>query len=440
MTPQTDARPRFSVVVNTNGRRATLALTLRCLDYLDYPDFEVIVVAGPAEDGTAALLAAHAGRIKQARCPVLNLSTSRNIAIGLAAGEIVAFIDDDAVAEPQWLAQLAAGYADDRVAGTGGIVLDDTGLKPQYRYATANRMGRADIARTVPANDLCVPDAPVFPYLQGTNASFRRAALVEAGGFDEEYDFYLDETDLCCRLVDAGYRLNQLPDAWVHHQFAASHLRNAAKVTFDRYPVIKNKVYFSLVNNHGHHGVAAVLRDALQFHAEEAWGIHHNTQQGLIPPAMIERFDTTSERAIAAGLLAGLRGQRRLRPAGFFAALQAPFLSFLPKRPPGERRVLCFADPDALPEAARASEAEARAAGHHVHRLQRAAAAESCGFAGDHWVHALRWEGDGDFAGSLARVVSLMRRHHPGQRLEIHLPAALRSTRIDDEAADIVVY
>ena len=67
---------------------------------------EVIVVNGPSTDNSEAVIASWGSRIRAARCDVANISVSRNIGICMAQGDIVAFIDDDAVPEPEWLAQL----------------------------------------------------------------------------------------------------------------------------------------------------------------------------------------------------------------------------------------------------------------------------------------------------------------------------------------------
>jgi glycosyltransferase involved in cell wall biosynthesis len=95
--------PTFSIVVNTDSRARSLANTLLSLRHVDYPRFEVCVVHGPTPDGTQELLESWRGQIKIAQCPVRNLAMSRNIGIALAAGEIVAFIDDDATPEAEWL-------------------------------------------------------------------------------------------------------------------------------------------------------------------------------------------------------------------------------------------------------------------------------------------------------------------------------------------------
>ncbi len=118
-----DARtpPRtVSVILSTLDRAPWLDRALCALAYQRHPAVEVIVVAGPCRDDTAQVLARHGGRIRTAACPTANLSASRNIGLELAQGEVVAFLDDDAVPEPDWLQHLCAAYADPQVGASAG--------------------------------------------------------------------------------------------------------------------------------------------------------------------------------------------------------------------------------------------------------------------------------------------------------------------------------
>jgi glycogen synthase len=239
---------RVSVVICTYNRVDSLLNTLECLRYQNYADFEVVVVNGPSTDGTDAALVPWADRVRVECCPVANLSVSRNIGIRAAAGEIVAFIDDDALPEFDWLTQALEGFDNDphrEVGGVGGIVFDHTGLALQYKYSCANRFGEVSFRHDHPYDEQCSPGAAKFPYLQGTNALFRRDALLRVGGFDEVYDYHLDETDLCCRLIDAGYVLRQLPTAPVHHKFLPSGVRNHQRVVTNWFPLVKNHAYYT---------------------------------------------------------------------------------------------------------------------------------------------------------------------------------------------------
>jgi glycogen(starch) synthase len=258
---------RVSIVICTYNRAKGLEETLECLRHQNYNDFEVVVVNGPSTDDTEDVLERWADRVRVDRCPLTNLSVSRNIGIRAASGDIVAFIDDDALPDFDWLQQALPAFTADEVAGVGGIVFDHTGVALQYKYSAANRFAEVAVRHDRPFDDQCAPGTFQFPYLQGTNALFRRDALLLIGGFDETFDYYLDETDVCVRLIDAGYVLRQLDNAPVHHKFLPSGVRDHQRVITNWYPIMKNQVYFS-------------YRHALGQFSE--WDIHQHSQAFLL--------------------------------------------------------------------------------------------------------------------------------------------------------------
>ncbi|MEM7496867.1 MAG: glycosyltransferase [Pseudomonadota bacterium] len=262
------APPSISVVVNTYNRGTHLEHTLRGLTALTYPAFEVVVVNGPSTDDTAERLERWKERVKLARCAEPNLAMSRNEGIAAAAGDIVAFIDDDAIPHPRWLAALAGAYADPRVAGAGGFTIDHTGARWQVCKTVCDRFGGArHVSRFFDTGPLNRPGSPVYPSLLGTNSSFRRSALLSIGGFDHAFAYLLDETDVCLRLVDAGQRIVYVPEALVFHQFAASHIRNPQRVPKTLYPSARSKAYF--VQRHGHRALSARAGPALERYERE---------------------------------------------------------------------------------------------------------------------------------------------------------------------------
>ena len=132
-------KPSISVIVNTYNRAEVLSSCLTALLHQKYDDFEIIVVNGPSTDRTSDVLYRFKDLIKIASCSEVNLSISRNIGISCSAGDIVAFIDDDAVAHPEWLARLAVRYADPRIGGVGGYTLDHTGITFQAEPSAIER-------------------------------------------------------------------------------------------------------------------------------------------------------------------------------------------------------------------------------------------------------------------------------------------------------------
>jgi glycosyltransferase involved in cell wall biosynthesis len=389
----------FSVVINTYNRADGLKATLKSLLCLDYPDFEIVVVNGPSTDHTQEVLEFYAERIKTCVCPKPNLSMSRNIGICAAAGDIIAFIDDDAIPEPEWLNQLAEAFDSPMVAAAGGKVMNHTGYEFQYQYSTADRLGNAQWNLTVPTPELNFPDSKCFPYLQGTNTAFCRKALLNIGGFDEEYEFYLDETDVCARLVDAGYLVRQLPNAYVHHKFLPSHLRDENRVTKHRYPIIKNKIYFSLRNGRNHHGMSEIIADAQKFIAKQAKDLKCHIRRGLLSVSAQEAFHREVDQAWETAFQASLSKTRKLitpemkirNIANFHHALTESEQSALKKRlsivfisrdyPPGHSGGIAIYNKDLANALA--------ALGHTVHVITESHDLNRVDFENGVWVHRM---------------------------------------------------
>lgn len=241
--------PTCSIIVNTYNRAAYLERLLAALHHLSHRDFEVIVVNGPSTDRTAAVLQRYSGSIKVLDCAETNLSLSRNLGIAGAAGDIVVFIDDDALpADPGWLTRLVKPLRDDamgRVGAVGGGVLQrDT---PHYSFKGGLTSDYA--LQVFREEDTLGKSVRRGRWVQGTaggNTAFRRSALQEIGGFDEHLIYYLDESDVCFRLARAGYEIVYLDDCPVRHYPAPSSkgapfLRNRQLVTrSDTYYCLKN--------------------------------------------------------------------------------------------------------------------------------------------------------------------------------------------------------
>ncbi|WP_300434819.1 glycosyltransferase [uncultured Mameliella sp.] len=214
--------PPVSIVIVSRDRPAALMRCLTGVAQLDYAPFEVIVVACP-EGAEAVASRPDAPQIKLFRYDEANISSARNLGIGAASGEIVAFVDDDAVPEPLWLRHLVAPFSDDRVACAGGYVIGRNGISFQWRARSVDGTGTAHDL-DVTGDDAVAPSPPEGQAIktEGTNMAVRRSVLAEMGGFDPAFRFYLDETDLNLRLTAEGHLTALVPLAQVHHGFAES--------------------------------------------------------------------------------------------------------------------------------------------------------------------------------------------------------------------------
>lgn len=293
------AKPKtLSVVINTCNRATSLDKTIRSLFQQTGPSMEIVVVNGPSTDHTEEVLEKYKDQIKILRCSEFNLSISRNIGIAASSGDVVAFIDDDAFPEPFWAERLMNAYSTEDVGAVGGHVFDQTGIDYQATNIVCDRYGSAWPKETRDPSDLySFPHAFKFSALIGTNSSFRSDVLRAVGGFDEEYEYFLDETDVCVRIIDAGYKVVQIDHALVHHKFLPSHMRNARKATVHHYPILKNSLYFALRYASPQVGIDAVMahgENVYQAHLRDAkWFVAH----GQLPPEKLAGLPSVYAKA-----------------------------------------------------------------------------------------------------------------------------------------------
>lgn len=216
----TTASPFVSVVVPTRARPEFLRRCLESLLQLDYPSdrYEIIVVEDGTEGGQAVteeIRQRAEVSVTYKRIPHSGAATSRNVGLQLAKGEIVAFIDDDAMAVGTWLRRLVDGLLREGVGGVGGRVSPE--YPEPFLEAVMERGGDVKWSsfNAAPQGVLEVDHLP------GGNMAFWRAALIRVRGLDARYTrrgSWREDTDLCIRVRHLGYRLLYDGEARIIHR------------------------------------------------------------------------------------------------------------------------------------------------------------------------------------------------------------------------------
>lgn len=235
----------FSVIVVSRQRPAWLKRCVTALKQLDYPAFEIIIVTD-----TASMTALADPACKFCAFDEANISIARNLGIALASGEICAFIDDDAVAEPLWLRHMADAFETTNAQAAVGFVRGRNGISFQSRACSVDEEAETH-------NEVFEGESPALLALQanratkliGTNMAIRRDVLVSLNGFDEVFHFFLEDADLSLRLGRAGYLTAIVPLAEVHHGFAPSSRRSTRRAPLDLFDIGRSTRYF--VSKHG---------------------------------------------------------------------------------------------------------------------------------------------------------------------------------------------
>jgi len=309
--------PDVSVIIVSHARPENLRRLLTSLRFVDYPSFEVIVVLQAGhQDRFSDVFGV--GAIKFVVFEQANISAARNMGIACAAGRVVAFCDDDAVPESSWLRHLVAPFEGGHIGAAGGFVLGRNGISLQWGARSFDRMGShrdLDISTEQPA--ILAGNAETGIKTEGTNCAFLRTALIEIGGFDDNFHYYLDETDVNYRLGLAGWKTALVPLARVHHGFAASMIRHQSRAPRSLFEIGASKSYFCQK-----HAAKMDIGDALTaFRATQKRRLIDFMVRGGLEPRDISDLLKTLDSGLKAGA-------KRTKKPGLFAPEPPDFRPF----------------------------------------------------------------------------------------------------------------
>jgi len=178
--------PKASIVIASFNNRAVLQRVLEAMLKLSYPnDFEIIVVDDASSDGTVKMLAEKFGGEKKIRVIAhrknKGVCRARNDGIEKARFPIVVNMDHDCIPEKQWLSDLVKGFEDEEI----GVVSS-------------------------------------FGSFGGTSTAFRKKLLDRAGGYDERFFYYREDTDLTFKILELGFKYKVVKAKYKHDHKEAS--------------------------------------------------------------------------------------------------------------------------------------------------------------------------------------------------------------------------
>lgn len=221
--------PMMSVIIPTYKRPAELELCLRAVVLQDYPAFDVIVIDNSDGDAETAAIAQNFGA-KYVCEPRGGLCKARNTGALVSSAAIVAYIDDDAIPDPDWLTGFENAFTDERVMGVAGrtipLALDTDAEKlfAKVRGTAYDRPLPLVVDKSTPAWFDIAGFGGIGP---GCNMALRRIVFERWPGFHEGTDrgtpvYGGGEQHAFYSLVDHGFAVAYTPDAIVRHPLPAS--------------------------------------------------------------------------------------------------------------------------------------------------------------------------------------------------------------------------
>ncbi|MDJ0800075.1 MAG: glycosyltransferase family 2 protein [Calothrix sp. MO_167.B12] len=226
---------QISAIICTHNRDTYLGAAIDSLLGQDFAlGFEVVVVDNGSSDRTRQVVEERLGnpRLKYIYEPAIGLSVARNTGARVAGSEILAYLDDDAVASPQWLQVLYTAYQHNhKLAIAGGKVslIFPPGIEPPRWLSPglASNLGIYDLG-----DGLVYIDNPGLTP-RGLNYSIRRSFLEQIGGFDPHLGrigkrlLSNEELQMTELALKQGWQVAYLPDALVAHNVSPERLQRS---------------------------------------------------------------------------------------------------------------------------------------------------------------------------------------------------------------------
>ncbi|MBL8960350.1 MAG: glycosyltransferase [Gemmatimonadetes bacterium] len=312
----TDERPLPSVdvAICTRDRPEPLRLTLDALVPQVAPPCRVLVVDNaPSTSATRAIVESFRGRVHYTCEPTPGLDHARNHALASSVADVLAYVDDDVIADDVWLPRLRRAFTDPDVAMVTGLV------EPFAQSTQAERMfeafggfGRGSLRRWLVAprhRPIAFPWANTGRYGTGANLAFRRTLLRDVGGFDPALDAGTPsagggDLEAMFRIVKAGGLHHYAPQCRVRHMHRTTMAELEAQL----------RSWGTGMSAHVASIRAAFPDERWALHALDAWRFLRRLTSRVVMSAVLRPFPVSLAWAELLGSLEGGRlyraGQR----------------------------------------------------------------------------------------------------------------------------------
>lgn len=232
---------KISVIIVTWNALDHLQTFLPSVSKSDYSDFEVVIADNASTDSSTEWVRQH--------YPACNIVTfpknygycgGNNRATDHVSGDILVFLNNDVRVDPDWLKQINLCFEDPDVSVVQPKIR--SAAEPErFEYAGAaggyiDKMGypfcRGRIFDAVEEDHGQYDQGVSLFWASGAAMAIRRDVFNELGRFDENFQFHMEEVDLCWRCLNRGYKIKFCPKSIVYHLGGGSLPMNSPRKTF----------------------------------------------------------------------------------------------------------------------------------------------------------------------------------------------------------------
>lgn len=267
----------FSIVIVTWNGLHHLKRFFPSVAATNYPDFEIIIADNNSTDGSKEWIKEHYPEVKIAAFDGnYGYTGGNNRAVPYAKKEILLFLNNDVEVTPDWLVGISTAFeADEEVAIVQPKLLSVE--QPEYfEYAGAaggylDMLGypfcRGRVLDTVEKDVGQYNEETEIVWASGAAFAIRKEIFTILGGFDEDFEFHMEEIDLCWRALNMGHKASYTPKSVVYHLGGGSlpmgsprkvyyNFRNSLYMLFKNLPI--SQLWYKLPFRMVLDGIAAI--------------------------------------------------------------------------------------------------------------------------------------------------------------------------------------
>nr|WP_255695664.1 glycosyltransferase family 2 protein [Rhodohalobacter sp. 614A] len=234
----------FSIIIVTWNALHHLQKFLPSVVESKYNNFEIIIANNASEDSTVDWIKNH-----YPNCRIVTFEDNygyaggNNRAVEHAKGDILVFLNNDAKPDTDWLIYLNEAFSKESVGVVQPKILSCE--KPDYfEYAGAGGgymdwMGypfcRGRIMDHVEKDEGQYDEPTEIFWASGAAFAIRKELFLKTGGFDEDFEFHMEEIDLCWRCLRLGQKIEYAPKSVVYHLGGGSLAHGSPRKVFYNY-------------------------------------------------------------------------------------------------------------------------------------------------------------------------------------------------------------
>ncbi len=217
----------FSIIIVTWNGLHHLKRFFPSVAATDYPDYEIIIADNNSSDGTKEWLKEHYPEVKIAAFDDnYGYTGGNNRAVPFADKDLLLFLNNDVEVTPNWLHGLSAVFETNKEVAIVQPKLLSVEEPDHFEYAGAaggylDTLGypfcRGRILDTVEQDDGQYDQQAEITWASGAAFAIQKEVFTELGGFDEDFEFHMEEIDLCWRTLNSGLKAVFTPESTVYH-------------------------------------------------------------------------------------------------------------------------------------------------------------------------------------------------------------------------------